>query len=132
MVLRDLPSGYEGPMLLVVEDNSSARNALTSLLRTAGYRVVAKADGEQALDVLRDGCRPDLILLDMLLPRLDGWDFLDALRQWSKPLQVPIVIMTGSCLSREWALVHGCHGFVRKPLEGEIVLQEVRSCLSHR
>jgi CheY-like chemotaxis protein len=121
--------GYDAPLVFVVEDDASARCALATILDGAGYHVRSVVDGQQALDTLRAGCRPDLILLDMLLPRIDGWDFLDAIRQWSKPVKVPIVIMTGTCLSHEWAHAHGCAGFVRKPLEGDAVLEEVRRCL---
>jgi CheY-like chemotaxis protein len=91
--------------------------------------VVLAADGERALNYLRSGPRSDLILLDMLLPRMDGWHLLDALRAWSRPLRVPIIVVTGTCLSREWAEAHGCAGFLAKPVEPDELLAEIARCL---
>src|SRR5947209_7656339 len=101
--------------LRIVEDNDVAREGLTSVLRLEGYQVLALTDGQQALAYLRAGHRPHLILLDMIMPVLDGWRFLEEVRHWSKPLSVPIVVTTATILTREWAEQNGCAGFVRKP-----------------
>ena len=78
---------------------------------------------------MRAGPPPGLVLLDMLMPVLDGWHFLERLRrQGPRPLP-PIVIATGTNLTREWAEDHGCKGFVRKPIEPTSLLAEVRRCL---
>src|SRR4051812_34834241 len=116
--------------LLVVEDNDEAREGLARFLRGHGYQVVLAADGEQALSCLRCSPRPDLILLDMLLPVLDGWHFLERVRQQQQGGQppVPVVITTGTNLTREWALDHGCQGFIRKPIDTDRLLDEVRRC----
>jgi two-component system response regulator MprA len=122
----------EQPMqlLLIVEDNDVAREGLAVVLRREGYRVVPTANGEQALQQLRGGPRPDLILLDMLMPVLDGWHFLSRLGREGPQPPVPVIIVTSTNLTREWADDHGCHGFVRKPVETERLLEEVRRCLS--
>jgi CheY-like chemotaxis protein len=117
-----------GKTILVVEDNDVTRAGVTVLLQRAGYDVATARDGQQALDYLRSK-RPTLILLDMLLPVLDGWHFLTELQNWSKPLNTPIIITTGTCLSREWAREHGCAGFIRKPIELEALLAEIQRCL---
>lgn len=114
--------------VLVVEDNDVAAKDLTILLRRAGYDVAAVKDGRQALDYLRSK-RPALILLEMLLPVLDGWHFLKELQSSSKPPDTPIVITTGVCLSREWAQAHRCAGFVPKPIEIDALLAEMKTCL---
>jgi CheY-like chemotaxis protein len=117
-----------GKRILVVEDNEVSREGLAVLLGREGHEVTLACHGMEAFSRLRSGPRPDLILFDMLLPVLDGWQFLARL-----PREVPgppgVVIMTGSNLTREWAESHGCHGFVRKPIETEALLEEVRRCL---
>jgi len=120
---------YTPPSVLVVEDNEAARNGLASLLRTAGYQPIPVNNGRDAYNYLRARQRADLILLDMLMPELDGWQFLEKVRDWSKPLGVPIVVTTGTILSKEWAVAHGCTGFVKKPIDPDTLLKEVERCL---
>jgi CheY-like chemotaxis protein len=118
--------------ILLVEDNEVVREGLAALLWGNGYRVVTAADGEQALGRLRWGPRPDLILLDMLMPVLDGWHFLARLKAGGPRPPVPVVVTTSTILSREWAQDHGCQGFLKKPFEAEQLLDEVRLCLEGR
>jgi two-component system chemotaxis response regulator CheY len=115
--------------ILVVEDNPLARQGVTAVLQGAGYQVVQAADGQEALDLLHAGPAPDLILLDMLLPVLDGWLFLERIQREGPHPRPPIVITTGTILTREWAKDKGCAGFVRKPVEPEALLTEVSRCL---
>jgi CheY-like chemotaxis protein len=116
------------PTILVVEDNDVAREGLAADLRRAGYAVATAADGAQALEALRAGPPPGLILLDMLMPVLDGWHFLGRLRQDGP--HPPVVVTTGTAVvGREWAQDHGCAGFLRKPVGAEDLLEEVRRCL---
>src|SRR5262245_24029008 len=115
--------------VLVVEDNEVAREGLAVVLGRAGYEVALAANGQEALDLLRAGPAVGLILLDMLMPVLDGWHFLERLkRQGPRPLP-PIVIVTGTNLTPEWARDHGCQGFLKKPIDSEPLLDEVRRCL---
>jgi CheY-like chemotaxis protein len=114
--------------LLLVEDNEVIREGMAVLLRREGYEVVLAADGQEGLTLLDAEPRPDLVLLDMLLPRLDGWEFLERAGGRSSP--PAILLMTGTCLSREWAESHACRGFLRKPVEVDELLEEVRRCLA--
>jgi CheY-like chemotaxis protein len=127
---QDPPPAGPGPArLLVVEDNEKAREGLATILRREGYEAVLAANGQEALDLLRVGPPPDLIILDMLMPVLDGWHFLETLkRRGPRPLP-NIVITTGTNITLEWALDHGCQGFLRKPIQTEALLAEVRRCL---
>jgi CheY-like chemotaxis protein len=102
------------------------------VLRRVGYHVVTRADGRAALDYLRDGPRPDLILLDMLLPVMDGWNLLKELQSGSQPLDVPILITTGAYLTPEWARANGCQGFICKPIDLADLLAEIKKCLEGR
>ena len=67
------------PCILVVEDDADSRAALCDAMIDAGYLPFAVADGVEALDHLRTGARPNLIVLDLMLPRIDGWRFLSIL-----------------------------------------------------
>jgi CheY-like chemotaxis protein len=116
--------------ILVVEDNDVAREGLAAILRREGYTVALAANGQEALDRLKDHPAPALILLDMLMPVLDGWHFLEQLQCDLPRATVPIIVTTGTILSRAWAESHGCAGFVRKPIETDALLTEIRRCLA--
>jgi CheY-like chemotaxis protein len=113
--------------LLVVEDDEVSREGLARLLQQAGYTTATAGNGQEALDYLSGG-RADLVLLDMLMPVMDGWQFLRRLRQ--KHTSPPVVLTTGTILTREWANTNGCAGFVRKPIDTDALLQEVERCLA--
>ena len=111
--------------LLVAEDDVLTREWLSALLRKQEYEAAFASNGEEALAHLRAGPKFDLILLDMVMPILDGWHFLQDLPRPSPP----IVVMTGTILTREWAEANDCQGFLRKPFEAEALIAEVRRCL---
>ncbi|HYT92584.1 MAG TPA: response regulator [Gemmataceae bacterium] len=114
--------------LLVVEDNEVARERLAAILRRAGYEVALATNGQEALNYLDGHPPPALILLDMLMPVLDGWHFLEQLQGDIPEPTVPIVVTTGTILNREWAKSHGCAGFVKKPIDTDALLEEIRHC----
>jgi CheY-like chemotaxis protein len=118
----------EGKEILVIEDIETTREVLVRILEDAGATVRFAENGREALELLQAGYRPDLIVLDMLLPVLDGWHFLDELKRLPGTGRIPIMITTATVLSREWALTHGCAGFVRKPIDPPALLREVSRC----
>ena len=113
-----------------MEDNPIETEALALLLRAEGYSVIAAANGREALAHLAQGPAPGLIVLDMLMPVLDGWHFLEELKHWCPPITTPILVTTSTIISREWALAHGCAGFMRKPIEPDELVREIRHCLN--
>jgi CheY-like chemotaxis protein len=118
--------------ILVVDDSPDCRAGLELLLRRQGFQVLLAADGQQALECIRAGVMLDLILLDMLLPVVDGFTFLERLQTAQTKEPVPIIIMTGMALGKEWAWEHGCAGFVKKPIDKFGLFEEVRRCLIRR
>lgn len=117
--------------ILIVEDDPITREGLAIVLRREGYEAISAANGEMALACLRSEPPPDLILLDMLMPVLDGWHFLDRLREEAPKSTIPIILLTTlTILSLEWAQAHGCCGFIRKPIDPDEVLNELRRCLA--
>ena len=82
-----------GP-ILVVDDNDDLRETVQMLLEAQGFSVAAAADGRAALEHLRTGARPVLILLDLMMPDMNGWQFLEHMRRDPGTGAIPIVIMT--------------------------------------
>ena len=103
------------PAVLVVEDNATARAGLASVLAARGHPVSTAEHGLAAKEALIAGPRPGVILLDMLMPKMDGWYFLTWLRG-TRFEDVPVVVMTGTDMAAEWAAMLHCAGFLRKPI----------------
>lgn len=82
--------------VLVIEDDSDVRNALAELLSTEGYVVSLTADGGEALEKLRGGLRPSVILLDLMMPNVDGWDFRRAQLDDPSLAPIPVILLTAS------------------------------------
>ena len=109
-----------GKTLLVVEDNAIEREGLAAVLRQEGYSVIPAANGKEALDCLESGAPPDLLLLDMMMSEIDGWQLLKMLRRRPELLALPVIIVTGLGIANlEWARSVGAVGLVRKPIDLE-------------
>jgi len=115
-----------GPLILVVDDFVDNREMYTQFLRYNGYRVAEAVDGLDALEKAAS-LQPDLIVMDLSLPRLDGWEATRRLKKNPETAQIPVVALTGHALAghAEGARAAGCDSFVTKPcipadLEAEI------------
>ena len=106
------------PLVLIVEDHADTREMLRILLNMIGCRVIEAEDGEQALSVAETG-HPDLILLDLRIPLLDGLTVTRLIRSDAKLSEVPIVAVTGNDAPqfKVDALKAGCNGCLVKPIE---------------
>jgi two-component system, chemotaxis family, chemotaxis protein CheY len=123
--------GLRGKTLLVVEDDTVSREKLAVVLRREGYGVALAQNGQEALDYLRDNPAPDLILLDMFMPVMDGWDLLRRVQEAETTASIPIILNTAGVTARDWAMDHGCTGFVPKPIQIHNLLEEIGRCLPH-
>lgn len=113
--------------ILVIEDEEVASAMLVKLLSVAGYEVSLATDGRIALDLLETGLRPSLILLDMILPNLDGWKFMSLRRQDPDLAAIPVVIATGlTVASDEWAKSLGALAMLRKPVDPSRLMELMR------
>lgn len=81
--------------VLVIEDNDDHRVILALALRDEGYEVVEVCDGAAAIDYLLQNPEPDVVLLDLILPRLSGWDVLRVLRTYLRLRRIPVIVATG-------------------------------------
>jgi CheY-like chemotaxis protein len=113
-----------GPILLV-EDDPATREAVVELLQSEGYAVRSAANGRQALEVLARSEPPRLILLDLMMPVMDGWQFLAELRrdEDSRARRTPVVLLSGLGFIRGAA---GVADFLRKPIDAAALLECVR------
>ena len=114
----------------MVEDEADTRETLSAALAGEGYAVVLAPDGRAALDYLRHSEPPDVIVLDLLLPVLDGWAILEQLDEILPGRRPRVILTTGApYIGPDWAKAHGCDGFLRKPFESATLLREVRLSL---
>jgi CheY-like chemotaxis protein len=84
------------PHILIVDDDSDMRRSLADALEESGYSVAAAANGEEALAILRKGPLPVVILLDLLMPVMNGWQFCQARREDPASAKIPIVVMSAA------------------------------------
>ena len=109
-----------GRKVLVVDDDADIRKVVTQALEDEGYDVRGAADGREALASVRT-LQPDLIMLDVRMPGVDGWQVLDELRSAAGE-QTPVVVMTAEYTGQDRALQSGAQGYLAKPFElGELI-----------
>ena len=116
--------------ILLVEDNEMNRDMLSRRLERRGYEVVIAVDGQQGVD-LAQSSSPDLILMDMSLPVIDGWEATRQLKAMEAMKSVPIIALTAHAMSgdREKALEAGCNDYDTKPIELPRLLEKIAAQL---
>jgi CheY-like chemotaxis protein len=103
--------------VLVVEDDADTREAMRSVLEVYGYTVVTAADGSEALEQLHKGLKPCLILLDLMMPGMDGFEFVNEKRQDPRISAIPVVIYSGHHDAKSNAERLGAQGYFQKPVD---------------
>ena len=118
------------PTILLVEDNELNRDMLSRRLARKGYDVLIAEDGAEGLSAATDG-KPDLILMDMSLPVLDGWEVTRRLKAQPETRTIPVIALTAHAMSsdREKAVAAGCDDYDTKPVELERLLAKVERLL---
>lgn len=116
--------------ILLVEDNEMNRDMLSRRLARRGYEVVIAVDGQQGVDMARTES-PDLILMDMSLPVLDGWEATRRLKGTPETQAIPIIALTAHAMvgDREKAVEAGCNDFDTKPIELPRLLEKIEGLL---
>jgi two-component system cell cycle response regulator DivK len=118
------------PRVLLIEDNEMNMDMLSRRLRRKGYEVIPATDGEQGVAIARTE-KPDLILMDMSLPVISGWDATRSLKASPATQSIPVIALTAHAQSkdREQALQAGCDDFETKPIELLSLLQKMELLL---
>jgi CheY-like chemotaxis protein len=118
------------PKILLVEDNEINRDMLSRRLERRGYRVIMALDGEQGVAKAQSEA-PDLILMDMSLPVLDGWEAARRLKGAPETQAIPIIALTAHAMvgDREKAIEAGCDDYDTKPVEFQRLLEKIETIL---
>ena len=120
-----------GPLILVVDDYQDAREMYAEYLQFSGFRVAEARNGNEAVAQARS-LKPDLILMDLSLPGMDGWEATRVLKADDETRHIPIVALTGHALAgaSEGARKAGCDSFVTKPCLPDDLVVEVKRMLN--
>ncbi len=118
------------PLVLVVEDYQDAREMYAAYLQFSGYRVAEATNGVEAIEQAQE-LMPDIILMDLALPKMDGWEATRRLKSDARTRNIPIVALTGHALAghAEGARQAGCDSFVTKPCLPDALVAEIERML---
>jgi CheY-like chemotaxis protein len=119
--------------ILVVEDNRDLCDLYVAYFVRRGFRAHGVSDGQEALVVLMDDL-PDIVVTDLTLPHIDGWELTRRLKENPRTAHIPVLACTGNALGTqvERALLAGCDGYIVKPCLPEDLLYEVHRLLGRR
>lgn len=119
--------------ILVVEDNEMNRDMLCRRLARKGFSVLTAADGEQGINMARAET-PDVIIMDLSLPRIDGWEACRRLKADQATSAIPIIALTAHAMStdRDKALAAGCDDFDTKPVDFTRLLEKIEQACANQ
>jgi two-component system cell cycle response regulator DivK len=119
------------PRILLVEDQEMNRDMLSRRLTKRGYEIEIAVDGAEGIEKARAGS-PDLILMDMSLPVIDGWEATRTLKADAATSAIPVIALTAHAMStdREKALAAGCDGYETKPVELPRLIEAIEKMLA--
>lgn len=130
MIKRDEQGVGNGRVVMIVDDFEDARELMGDLLRHWGFEVIACVDGSEAMTEA-ESKQPDVILMDMSMPVVDGWEATRWLKQNPRTAHIPIIALTSHALigSSDPAFQAGCDAFLARPCPPQRVLEEVQRAL---
>jgi two-component system cell cycle response regulator DivK len=129
-VIRFVGEGEAMTKVLLVEDNEMNRDMLSRRLTRRGFQVVCAVDGQQGVDLTRSE-KPDIILMDMSLPVMDGWEATRRIKSDGATHNVPVIALTSHamCGDREKAIEAGCDDYDTKPVDLDRLLEKIEHLL---
>ncbi len=115
------------PLILIVEDNDLNRNMLSQRLKRAGFDTIVANDGNQAVEMAVSSA-PDVILMDMNLPVMDGWEATKKITTQQSTQKIPVIGLSAHAMSkhREKALAAGCTDYETKPVNFQRLLEKIQ------
>ena len=115
--------------MLVVDDDPDARRMYSEYLRSKGWTAFTASDGRSGLDKVSD-LTPDLVVLDLAMPRVDGWTVLKQLRESSWTARVPVVVISALQSARDEAFRAGCDAYLAKPCTPDVLWLQICALLN--
>jgi len=118
--------------ILIVEDNEMNRDMLSRRLERRGYTILMAVDGQNGVEAARRE-KPDLILMDMSLPVIDGWEATRVLKADAETAHIPVIALTAHAMEgdRTKAMDAGCNDYDTKPVELPRLLEKIQNLLGH-
>jgi two-component system, cell cycle response regulator DivK len=116
------------PAVLVVDDDPDARGIYSAYLRSKGFIVFTAIDGRIAIEKAQT-LGPDIVVMDLAMPRVDGFEAIRRLRESSWTRRLPIVAVSALPLSQEAALAAGCDAYLAKPVPPDVLWLQICSIL---
>ena len=124
------PATARAPLILVVDDFADNREMYTQFLEFSGFRVAEAQNGHEAIERALE-LSPDLIVMDLSLPGLDGWEATRRLKANDRTRRIPVIALTGHALAghSKGAIEAGCDAFITKPCLPERLMEEIQAML---
>lgn len=121
------PANKEGPLVLIVDDNGKNRKLARDVLRAAGFRTLEAASGAEGIALAAEHV-PDVILMDLRLPDMDGIDAARRLGDWARTARIPVVALSAMPLEigADWFVTAGFAGYIEKPIKVGEFADQVR------
>ncbi|MDX9702629.1 MAG: response regulator [Candidatus Auribacterota bacterium] len=121
------------PKILIVEDDEDNMETLTAYLEYFNYTVIKAVDGEEALNKIQSD-KPDVVVLDMSIPKIDGWEVARRLRLQPENKDLTVIAFSAMALPHEMerAIKAGCDAFLTKPMSPEILIEEIKKILEEK
>ena len=119
--------------ILIVEDNQDSRELVVKILKNRGYQLIEAVDGEDALEKAITE-RPDLILMDISIPKIDGYEVTRMLKSRKEFKSTPIIALTAHAMKgdREKAMESGCEGYIAKPINIHELPEQIKPYLKEK
>jgi excisionase family DNA binding protein len=127
---RSAPESHAGPIVLIVDDDERLREYVRVNLEMEGYTVHEAGSAEEGMKVL-DELRPDLVLLDVMMPKVDGWGMLQLMHERHGVGSFPVVMFSGKVddAAADEAAERGAQGFIGKPFDPQELIAQTKQLL---
>jgi CheY-like chemotaxis protein len=119
--------------VLIADDDTRNSFALRSYLEALDWTVIIAGDGEETISVLKKGARPDIILLDMMMPGMDGYETLEVLKRDASFNKIPVIAVTARAMKgdREKCLEAGAWDYISKPVDLTLLVDTITKWITH-
>jgi CheY-like chemotaxis protein len=118
------------PKILIVEDNEMNRDMLSRRLARQGFEIALAVDGKQGVEMAARE-KPDLILMDMCLPVMNGWEATEKVKSNPATRDIPVIALTAHAMSedRDKCIAAGCNDFDTKPVDLPRLLEKIKALI---